>query len=470
MPSTMYDKVFDEHVVSRMSDGHCVLYIDRHLVEDHASPQAFGELRKSRAAVRAPDRTLAVVDHNAPVTSRTDVASRAQIDELSRNTTDFGIEFFGLGDERQGITHVVGPEQGFTLPGTTIVCGDSHTSTHGAFGALAFGIAATEVEHVLRTQSLIRMKSKTLRIAVSKSLTRGVSAKDLILHIIGKFGTAAAIGHAIEFSGEAIEELSMEERMTVCNMAVEAGATVGMIAPDEVTFDYLKGRPKAPKAADWNAALSYWRGLRSDAGAIFDRELAVDASIVTPMVTWGTSPDEVMPINGTVPDPKDEADPGRRAHMVRAMAYMGLAPGAHMVGLPIDAVWIGSCTNARIEDLRQAAAILKGRKIAARIASAMVVPGSGLVKRQSEAEGLDTIFTAGGFEWREPGCSMCLGMNGDHLQPGQRCASTSNRNFENRQGRLVRTHLVSPAMAVAAAIAGHFVDVRDMDAAASSRY
>jgi len=465
----MYDKVFDEHVVSRMSDGHCVLYVDRHLVEDHASPHAFGSLRMSGTPVRAPTRTLAVVDHNAPVTSRTDASSRAQIDELFRNATDFGIECFGLGDERQGITHVIGPEQGFTLPGTTIVCGDSHTSTHGAFGALAFGIAATEVEHVLRMQSLIRVKSKTLRITISNRLTRGVSAKDLILHIIGKFGAGAAIGYAVEFSGEALEGLSMEERMTVCNMAVEAGATVGMIAPDEVTFDYLKGRPKVPKAADWNAAMTYWRGLRSDEGALFDRELALDASLVPPMVTWGTSPDEVIPINGTVPDPDDEADPGKRAHMLRALAYMGLAPGARMVGQPIDAVWIGSCTNARIEDLRQAAAILKEQKIAARIVSAMVVPGSGLVKRQAEAEGLDAIFTAGGFEWREPGCSMCLGMNGDQLQPGQRCASTSNRNFENRQGRLVRTHLVSPAMAVAAAVAGHFVDVRDMVRAASSR-
>ncbi len=469
MPSTMYDKVFDDHVVSRLADGHCVLHVDRHLVEDHASPQAFRALRMSGTPVRSPGGVLAVVDHNAPVTCRTDAASRAQIDEIFRNTIDFGIEYFGLGDERQGITHVVGPEQGFTLPGTTIACGDSHTSTHGAFGALAFGIAASEVEHVLRTQTLIRVKSKTLRIAISSGLAPGVSAKDLILHIIGKFGARAAMGYAIEFSGNGIESLSMEERMTVCNMAVEAGATVGMIAPDEVTFEYLKDRPRAPKGTDWNAAVAYWRSLRSDDSALFDRVLALDASLVAPMVTWGTSPDEVMPISGTVPDPDEEPDPGRRAHMVRALAYMGLAPGASMSGLPIDAAWIGSCTNARIEDLRQAALILKGRKIAPRIASAMVVPGSGLVKRQAEAEGLDAIFMAGGFEWRNPGCSMCIGMNGDQLQPGQRCASTSNRSFENRQGRLVRTHLVSPAMAAAAAIAGHFVDVRDMDRASSSR-
>lgn len=469
MPSTMYDKVFNEHVVSRMTDGQWVLYVDRHLVEDHASPQAFCALRSSRSPVRAPHRTLAVVDHNAPVTCRTDAASRSQIDDLVRNTTDFGIQYFGLGDERQGITHVVGPEQGFSLPGTTIVCGDSHTSTHGAFGALAFGISATEVEHVLRTQTLIRTKSKTLRITISSELAPGVSAKDLILYIIGKFGTGAAIGYAIEFAGNTIERFSMEERMTVCNMAVEVGATVGMMAPDEVTFDYLKGRPKAPKADEWDAAVSHWRRLRSDERAQFDRELALDASLVPPMVTWGTSPDDVISIDGTIPNPDDERDPGRRAQMVRALGYMNLEPGTRMAGLPIDAVWIGSCTNARIEDLRRAAEVLKGHKLSPRIASAMVVPGSGLVKRQAEAEGLDAIFTASGFDWRDPGCSMCLGMNGDQLQPGQRCASTSNRNFENRQGRLVRTHLVSPAMAAAAGIAGHFVDVRDMDRAGNSR-
>ena len=463
MPSTLYDKIFDDHIVSRRADGTYILYVDRHLVEDHASPQAFESLRRSATSVRAPERTLAVADHNAPVTVRTDDQSRAQIDALAQNAKEFGIEYFDLDDDRQGITHVVGPEQGFTLPGTTIVCGDSHTSTHGAFGALAFGIGGSEVGLVLGTQSLIRAKSRTFRIDVTGSLAHRVTPKDLILFIIGKIGTGGAVGHAIEFTGELIRGLSMEGRMTLCNMAVEAGATVGMIAPDETTFAYLKGLPRSPKPAVWETAVAQWRTLRSDDQAVFDRQLKIDARDVSPMITWGTSPDDVMAIDGTAPDPINETDPDRRAHLCRALAYMAMAPGRRMIGLPIDAVWIGSCTNGRISDLREAANIVEGKKIADRVVFAQVVPGSGHVKKQAEREGLDAIFIAAGFEWSSPGCSMCIGMNGDQLKPGQRCASTSNRNFQHRQGRQVRTHLVSPAMAAAAAIAGHFVDIRDCD-------
>jgi 3-isopropylmalate/(R)-2-methylmalate dehydratase large subunit len=382
---------------------------------------------------------------------------------LAQNAREFGIEYFDIADDRQGITHVVGPEQGFTLPGATIVCRDSHTSTHGAFGALAFGIGASEVGLVLGTQSLIRAKSRTFRIEVTGKLGHRVTPKDLILHIIGKIGVGGAIGHAIEFTGELIRGLSMEGRMTVCNMSVEAGATVGMIAPDETTFAYLKDLPRSPKRAVWETAVPQWRTLRSDDHAVFDRELRIDADDVSPMVTWGTSPDDVIAIDGTTPDPVNESDPDRRAHLDRALSYMDLAPGRRIIGLPIDAVWIGSCTSGRISDLREAAKIVEGKRIADRLAFAQVVPGSRLVKKEAEREGLDAIFIAAGFEWSSPGCSMCIGMNGDQLKPGQRCASTSNRNFQHRQGRQVRTHLVSPMMAAAAAIAGHFVDTRHDD-------
>jgi 3-isopropylmalate/(R)-2-methylmalate dehydratase large subunit len=463
-PATLYDKIFDDHVVSRDPQGVCVLYIDRHLVEEHSSPQAFDGLRKGSRNVRAPGSTLAVVDHNVPTTDRSkgieDEESRIQVEALARNARDFGIEFFDERDARQGIVHVIGPEQGFTLPGTTIVCGDSHTSTHGAFGALAFGIGASEVELVLSTQTLMRKKARNMRITLDGTLPPAVTAKDLILSIIGRIGTAGATGHVIEYAGDAIRSLSMEGRMTVCNMAIEAGAPAGMVAPDDTTFAYLEGRPKAPKGRAWNAAVAYWKTLRSDEDARFDCELAFDARRLVPVVTWGTSPQDVVSIDGVVPDPAQEADEARRAAMQRALAYMDLKPGTRMTDIGLDVVWIGSCTNGRIEDLRQVAEIVKGRKVSSRLAYAMIVPGSGLVKRQAEAEGLDVIFRAAGFEWREPGCSMCLAMNPDRLEAGQRCASTSNRNFEGRQGRGGRTHLVSPAMAAAAAVAGHFVDVR----------
>jgi 3-isopropylmalate/(R)-2-methylmalate dehydratase large subunit len=463
-PATLYDKIFENHVVSRDGDGVCVLYVDRHLVEDHASPQAFDGLRKGGRKVRAPAATLAVVDHNVPTTDRSrgieDGESRIQIEALARNARDFGIEYFDEHDARQGIVHVIGPEQGFTLPGATIVCGDSHTSTHGAFGALAFGVGASEVELVLSTQTLMRRKARNMRIIVDGTLPPGVTTKDLILSIIGRIGTAGATGHVIEYAGEAIRALSMEGRMTVCNMSIEAGAPAGMVAPDDTTFAYLDGRPKAPKGRAWDAAVTHWRTLRSDDDARFDCELTFDARHLTPVVTWGTSPHDVVTIDGVVPDPAQETDEAKRAAMRRALAYMNLTPGTRMTDIGLDVVFIGSCTNGRIEDLRQVAEIVKGRRISPRLAYAIIVPGSGLVKRQAEAEGLDVIFRAAGFEWREPGCSMCLAMNPDRLEPGQRCASTSNRNFEGRQGRGGQTHLVSPAMAAAAAIAGHFVDVR----------
>jgi 3-isopropylmalate/(R)-2-methylmalate dehydratase large subunit len=461
---TLYDKVFADHVVACDADGTCVLYIDRHLVEDHASPQAFDGLRRAGAKVRAPEKTLAVVDHTVPTTDRADSVidpmSRVVIDALARNALEFGIEYFDAQDARQGIVHVIGPEQGFTLPGTTIACGDSHTSTHGAFGSLAFGIGTSEVELVLATQTLMRKKAKSMRIAVEEVLPRGVTSKDLILSVIGQIGTAGAAGHVVEFTGPVIGALSMESRMTICNMAMEAGATCAMIAPDDVTFDYLKGRPKSPKGTAWDAAIAYWKTLSSDPEARFDRELCIDASRLAPLVTWGTSPEHVVTIDGVVPDPNDAADPGQRAAMQRALAYMGLKSATRMTDIPVDVVWIGSCTNGRIEDLREVARVVAGKTVAASLAYAMIVPGSGLVKRQAEAEGLDAVFRAAGFQWREPGCSMCLGMNPDQLKPGQRCASTSNRNFEGRQGFGGRTHLVSPAMAAAAAIAGYFVDVR----------
>jgi 3-isopropylmalate/(R)-2-methylmalate dehydratase large subunit len=461
---TLYDKIFDDHVVARDPEGPCVLYIDRHLVEDHASPQAFDGLRKAGRKLRAPEKTLAVVDHNIPTTDRAkgieNEESRIQIETLARNAKEFGVEYFDERDERQGIVHVISPEQGFTLPGTTIVCGDSHTSTHGAFGALAFGIGTSEVERVLATQTLLRQKAKTMRITVDGTLPPGVAAKDLILSIIGKIGTGGATGHAIEYDGEGIRSLSMEGRMTVCNMSIEAGAPSGMVAPDEKTFAYLKGRPKAPKGPAWDAAMAYWQTLRSDAGAHFDRQLKFDARHLPPVVSWGTSPQDVVSIDGVIPDPEKEADNDKRASMQRALAYMGLRPGTRMTDITLDVVWIGSCTNGRIEDLRAVAKVVEGKQVSKNLAYAMIVPGSGLVKRQAEAEGLDVIFRNAGFQWREPGCSMCLAMNPDRLEPGQRCASTSNRNFEGRQGYRARTHLVSPIMAAAAAIAGHFVDVR----------
>jgi len=464
MAKTLYDKIFDDHVVDRQPDGTCLLYIDRHLVHEVTSPQAFEGLRMSGRKVRAPEKTLAVVDHNVPTTDRSkgiaDEDSRIQVQTLADNARDFGVEYFNERDKRQGIVHVVGPEQGFTLPGTTIVCGDSHTSTHGAFGALAHGIGTSEVEHVLATQTLVQKKAKNMRVTVDGQLPAHVTAKDIILAIIGEIGTAGGTGSVIEYAGEAIRSLSMEGRMTVCNMSIEGGARAGMIAPDEKTYAFIKGRPKAPKGAAWDAALKYWETLATDDGAHFDREVRLDAAKLPPIVSWGTSPEDVVSIAGLVPNPADVADENKRASMVRALDYMGLEPGTRMTDIPLDVVWIGSCTNGRMEDLREVAKIVEGKKISERLAYAMIVPGSGLVKEQAEAEGLDQVFKAAGFEWREPGCSMCLGMNPDQLKPGQRCASTSNRNFEGRQGYKGRTHLVSPAMAAVAALTGHFVDIR----------
>ena len=461
-PRTLYDKIWDDHVVDRQDDGACLLYIDRHLIHEVTSPQAFEGLRLTGRKVRAPAKTLAVVDHNVPTTDRSlpilDEESRAQIEQLAVNAREFGVEYYNEHDLRQGVVHIVGPEQGFTLPGTTIVCGDSHTSTHGAFGALAHGIGTSEVEHVLATQTLIQKKAANMLVRVDGKLAPGATAKDIILAIIGEIGTAGGTGHVIEYAGAAIRDLSMEGRMTVCNMSIEAGARAGMVAPDEKTYAYLKDRPKAPKGEQFDAARRYWDGLHSDEGAHFDRVVTLDAAALPPIVTWGTSPEDVVPITGVVPTPDDAKNSGKRAAIVRALEYMGLKGGERLDEIAIDRVFIGSCTNGRIEDLRAAAAVVNGKTVNGRV-NAMVVPGSGLVKAQAEAEGLDKIFLAAGFEWREPGCSMCLAMNPDRLAPGERCASTSNRNFEGRQGFKGRTHLVSPAMA-AAAIAGHFVDVR----------
>ncbi|MGE8941851.1 3-isopropylmalate dehydratase large subunit [Leptospira interrogans] len=463
MAKTLYDKIFDDHVVDQQSDGTCLLYIDRHLVHEVTSPQAFEGLRMAGRKVRAPEKTLAVVDHNVPTSDRSlgidDEESRTQVETLAKNAHDFGIEYYDELDQRQGIVHVIGPEQGFTLPGTTIVCGDSHTSTHGAFGALAHGIGTSEVEHVLATQTLIQRKAKNMRVSVDGKLPDGVTAKDIVLAIIGEIGTAGGTGHVIEYAGEAIRSLSMEGRMTVCNMTIEGGARAGMVAPDEKTFAYLKDRPKSPKGKAWDMAMRYWETLRSDEGAYFDSELKLDAASLPPILTWGTSPEDVISITGTVPDPDSVADEAKRNAIRRALDYMGLTPGTKMTDVKLDRVFIGSCTNGRIEDLREAARVAQGKKVASSV-YAMIVPGSGLVKAQAEAEGLDKVFKEAGFDWREAGCSMCLGMNPDQLKPRERCASTSNRNFEGRQGRLGRTHLVSPAMAAAAAIAGHFVDVR----------
>jgi len=460
---TRYDKIWDDHVVDMQPDGTCLLYIDRHLVHEVTSPQAFEGLRVAGRKVRAPEKTLAVVDHNVPTTDRShgiaDPESATQVATLAGNARDFGIEYYSERDVRQGIVHIIGPEQGFTLPGMTIVCGDSHTSTHGAFGALAHGIGTSEVEHVLATQTLIQKKAKNMRVTVDGRLPEGVTAKDIILSIIGTIGTAGGTGHVIEYAGEAIRSLSMEGRMTVCNMSIEGGARAGIVAPDEKTYAYLKGRPKAPQGEAWDAARRYWESLRTDEGAHFDSEIRLDAGNLPPLVTWGTSPEDVVAVDGVVPNPDEIADENKRLSKRRALEYMGLKPGTRITDIALDRVFIGSCTNGRIEDLREVARIVEGKRVAESV-SAMIVPGSGIVKMQAEAEGLDRIFKAAGFDWREPGCSMCLAMNADRLAPQERCASTSNRNFEGRQGFKGRTHLVSPAMAAAAAIAGRFVDLR----------
>ncbi len=470
-PRTLYEKIWDDHVVETREDGTALIYIDRHLVHEVTSPQAFEALRLAGRPVRRPELTLAVPDHNLPTTARRDASGRkvpiadpqsaAQLAALERNAPDFGIRYIGDADAEQGIVHVVGPEQGFSLPGTTIVCGDSHTASHGGLGALAFGIGTSEVEHVLATQTLLLQRSKSMEVRVEGSLGPGVTAKDLILHIIGVIGAAGGTGYVIEYRGEAFETMSVEQRLTVCNMSIEAGARAGLIAPDETVFRYLEGRPMAPHGADWDAAVEYWKTLHTDPGATFDKSVVIDAREVQPTVTWGTSPEDVVPIGGSVPFPDSFADQSKRAAAQKSLDYMGLEPGTRMKDIPIENIFIGSCTNSRIEDLRAAAEVLKGRTKAANIRWAIVVPGSGLVKRQAEEEGLDRIFTEAGFEWREPGCSACLGMNPDKVPPGERCASTSNRNFVGRQGPGARTHLVSPEMAAAAAVAGHLADVRE---------
>ena len=471
VPKTLYQKIWDAHVVEARDDGTAILYIDRHLVHEVTSPQAFEGLRTSGRKVRRPDLTLAVPDHNLPTTARVDDAgnpipiadpdSAAQLAALERNAPEFGIRYIGASDAMQGIVHVVGPEQGFSLPGTTIVCGDSHTACHGGLGALAFGIGTSEVEHVLATQTLQLKQSRSMEIRVDGSLAVGISPKDLILHIIGVIGAAGGNGHVIEYRGRVFEEMSIEGRLTIANMSIEAGARAGLIAPDDVTFEYLEGRPMAPKGADWDAAVKYWRTLHSDKGAVFDKSVIINAADIAPSVTWGTSPEDVVAITGSVPDPASFADPSKQEAAQKSLDYMGLTAGTKMTDVEVENIFIGSCTNARIEDLRAAASILKGRKKADNIKWAIVVPGSGLVKRQAEAEGLDAIFTEAGLEWREPGCSACLGMNPDKVPPGERCASTSNRNFVGRQGPGARTHLVSPAMAAAAAVTGRLTDVRE---------
>ncbi len=461
---TLYDKLWDEHVVHQEPDGTCLIYIDRHLVHEVTSPQAFEGLEMAGRSLWRNSANLAVVDHNVPTTDRSkgisDPVSRLQVETLDANAKKFNVTYFNIKDRRQGIVHVIGPEQGATLPGMTVVCGDSHTSTHGAFGCLAHGIGTSEVEHVLATQCLLQKKAKRMLVRVEGQLPAGVTAKDIVLAVIGKIGTAGGTGYAIEFGGSAIRSLSMEGRMTICNMAIEAGARAGMVAVDDKTIDYVNGRPLSPKGADWDKAVAYWKTLHSDSDAEFDRVVELNAAEIEPQVTWGTSPEMVLPVGSRVPDPAAESDPTRREGMERALHYMGLAANTPIAEIKVDKVFIGSCTNSRIEDLRAAAAVIKGRQKAANVKLALVVPGSGLVKAQAEQEGLDKVFKAAGFEWREPGCSMCLAMNADRLEPGERSASTSNRNFEGRQGAGGRTHLVSPAMAAAAALAGHFVDVR----------
>ena len=471
-PRTLYEKIWDEHVIEHRGDGTNLIFIDRHLVHEVTSPQAFEALRLNGRKVRHPELTLAVPDHNLPTTARIDAAgnrvpiadveSREQLAALERNAPEFGVRYFGATDRDQGIVHVIGPEQGFTLPGTTLVCGDSHTAAHGALGAVAFGIGTSEVEHVLATQTLLLRPLKTMEVRVEGALGPGVTAKDLILHITGVIGTAGGTGHAIEYRGKVFEAMSIEGRLTVCNMSIEGGARVGLIAPDETTFAYLKGRPFAPKGEEWDQAVAYWRTLHTDPGARFDKLVVIDATTIEPTVTWGTSPEDTVPIGGVVPDPASFADPGKQKAARASLDYMGLTPGQRMDEVAVQNVFIGSCTNSRIEDLRAAAAVLKGRHKAPGVKWAIVVPGSGLVKAQAEAEGLDKVFTEAGLEWREPGCSACLGMNPDKVPPGERCASTSNRNFVGRQGPGARTHLVSPAMAAAAAVTGKLTDVREL--------
>jgi len=471
-PRTLYEKIWDAHVVERRPDGTCLIFIDRHLVHEVTSPQAFAGLRAAGRTVRRPDLTLAVPDHNLPTTARTDAAghklpiadpeSAAQLAALEKNAPDFGIRYIDATAPEQGIVHVVGPELGFSLPGTTIVCGDSHTACHGGIGALAFGIGTSEVEHVLATQTLLLQPAKTMEVRVEGKVGPGVSAKDIILHITGTIGAAGGTGHVIEYTGSAIRALSIEGRLTISNMAIEGGARAGLIAPDEVTFDYLKGRPYAPKGADWDAAVDYWKSLATDPGATYDKVVVIDAADIAPSVTWGTSPEDVVPITGVVPDPTSFADPSKQTAAAKSLAYMGLEPGTRMQDVAIENIFIGSCTNSRIEDMRAAAAVIKGRKKAPGVKWAIVVPGSGMVKAQAEAEGLDRIFIEAGIEWREPGCSACLAMNPDKVPAGERCASTSNRNFVGRQGPGSRTHLVSPAMAAAAAVTGRLTDVREL--------
>lgn len=462
---TLYQKIWDDHVIETGEDGTCLIYIDRHLVHEVTSPQAFEGLRMAGRQVRRVENTLAVMDHNVPTTDRSkpieEPDSRTQVNTLRQNCEEFGVKLFDLTDKRQGIVHIIGPEQGFTQPGLTIVCGDSHTSTHGAFGALAFGIGTSEVEHVLATQTLIQKPSKNMRITVEGTLSPGVTAKDMVLAIIGEIGTAGGTGYVIEFAGEAVRNLSMEGRMTVCNMSIEAGARAGLVAPDEKTFDYVKGRPMAPKGEEFDKAVAYWKTLFSDKGAQYDKEVVLKAEDIAPTVTWGTTPEDVAPITGTVPAPEDFDDVNKQASVKRMLEYMGLTAGTKITDIKVDKVFVGSCTNARIEDLREVAKIAEGKKVAEGV-EAMIVPGSGLVKAMAEEEGIADILINAGFDWREPGCSMCLGMNPDQLKPGERCASTSNRNFEGRQGRGGRTHLVSPAMAAAAAITGKLTDVRDL--------
>ena len=463
MSKTLYDKIWDDHLVHTQDDGTSLLYVDRHLVHEVTSPQAFEGLRNSNRKVRQPNLTLAVADHNVPTSDRSkgiyDEESKLQVETLEKNCEEFGIKLFGMNDKRQGIVHIIGPEQGFTQPGSIIVCGDSHTATHGAFGSLAFGIGTSEVEHVLATQTLVQKKSKNFRIKVDGKLSIGVTSKDVILQIIGKIGTAGGTGYVIEYAGSLISSLSVEQRMTICNMTIEGGARAGLIEPDQKIFDYLNGRPMAPKKENWDKALDYWSKLKSDNDADFDKEVTLEGKDIVPMVTWGTSPQDVISIDGRIPNPENEADEDRKNSIERSLKYMGLKPGTAIKDVKIDKVFIGSCTNGRIEDLRDAAKIIKNKKVAQHV-YAMVVPGSGLVKQQAEQEGLDKVFKDSGFDWREPGCSMCLAMNADKLKPEERCASTSNRNFEGRQGRGGRTHLVSPAMAAAAAIDGHLTDVR----------
>ncbi|KAA0698739.1 3-isopropylmalate dehydratase large subunit [Neorhizobium sp. P12A] len=464
-PRTLYDKIWDDHLVDQQDDGTCLLYIDRHLVHEVTSPQAFEGLRMSGRKVHAPQKTLAVVDHNVPTSADRHLGikneeSRIQVETLAHNAAEFGVEYYSESDKRQGIVHIIGPEQGFTLPGMTIVCGDSHTSTHGAFGSLAHGIGTSEVEHVLATQTLIQKKAKNMLVQVDGQLPPGVTAKDIVLAIIGEIGTAGGTGYVIEYAGEAIRSLSMEGRMTICNMSIEGGARAGLIAPDETTFEYIKGKPRSPKGEALEQAISYWKTLKTDEGAHYDRVVTLNAAELPPIVSWGSSPEDVISVQGIVPNPDEIQDETKRTSKWRALDYMGLKPGTKITDIAVDRVFIGSCTNGRIEDLRAAAKVVEGKTVASTV-DAMIVPGSGLVKEQAEAEGLDKIFKAAGFDWREPGCSMCLAMNDDRLKPGERCASTSNRNFEGRQGFKGRTHLVSPAMAAAAAIAGHFVDIRE---------